>query len=69
MADLESFYPEWKSLLEKKGIEGRPSSLLLEMVLQTEGIKGVEKLLRTGSMNFANKSTTGTRLSNGKSGQ
>nr|WP_320190415.1 hypothetical protein [uncultured Desulfobacter sp.] len=25
MADLESFYPEWQSLLEKKGLEGRPS--------------------------------------------
>jgi hypothetical protein len=46
MADLESFYPEWKSLLEKKGLEGRPSSLLLEAVHQTEGIKGVEKLAR-----------------------
>ncbi len=46
MADLESFYPEWKSLLEKKGLEGRPSSLLLETVLQTEGVKGVEKLAR-----------------------
>ena len=44
MADLESFYPEWKSLLEEKGLEGRPSSLLLETVLQTEGVKGVEKL-------------------------
>jgi len=33
MADLGSFYPEWKSLL-------------LETVLQTEGIKGVEKLAR-----------------------
>ena len=46
MADLESFYPEWKSLLEEKGLEGRPASLLLETVLQTEGEKGVEKLAR-----------------------
>ena len=40
MTDLESFYPEWKSLLEEKGLEGRPSSLLLETVHHTEGIKG-----------------------------
>lgn len=46
MADLESFYLEWKSLLEEKWIEGRPSSLLLETVLQTEGVKGVGKLAR-----------------------
>jgi len=46
MADLGSFYPEWQSLLEKKGLEGRPSSLLLEAVCQTEGINGVEKLAR-----------------------
>ena len=26
MTDLESFYPEWKSLLAEKGLEGRPSS-------------------------------------------
>nr|WP_319396873.1 hypothetical protein [uncultured Desulfobacter sp.] len=47
MEDLESFYPEWKSLLEKKGLEGRPSSLLLETVHHTEGIKGVETLARS----------------------
>nr|WP_319495376.1 hypothetical protein [uncultured Desulfobacter sp.] len=47
MIDMESFYPKWKSLLEEKGIEGRPSSLLLETVHHTEGIKGVEKLARS----------------------
>ena len=47
MADLESFYPAWKSRLEEKGLEGRPASLLLETVLQTEGEKGVEKLARS----------------------
>ena len=46
MADLESFYPEWKSLLKEKGLEGRPSSLLLETVHHKEGIKGVEELAR-----------------------
>jgi hypothetical protein len=46
MAGLEGFYPAWKSLLEKKGLEGRPSSLLLETVLQTEGESEVEKLAR-----------------------
>jgi hypothetical protein len=47
MSDLESFYPQWKTLLEEKGLEGRPSSLLLETVHHTEGIKGVEKLARS----------------------
>ena len=47
MADLDSFYPQWMSLLEEKGLEGRPSSLLLETVHHTEGIKGVEKLARS----------------------
>ena len=47
MADLESFYPQWKSLLEEKGLEGRPSALLLETVHHTEGIKGVETLARS----------------------
>lgn len=46
MSGLREFYPGWKALLEEKGIQGRPSSLLMEAVFHTDGLSGVEKLAR-----------------------
>ncbi|WP_457552627.1 hypothetical protein [Desulfobacula sp.] len=47
MADLQSFYGDWKKFLANKGINGRPASLLIEVVNHLEGIEGVVKLART----------------------
>lgn len=46
MADLESFYGVWKKFLIKKGIDGRPASLLAEAVNHLEGIEGIANLAR-----------------------
>lgn len=46
MADLVSFLPSWKIVLEQSGIKGRPAVLLLETVNLLEGINGISRLAR-----------------------
>ena len=46
MADIQSFYGVWKKFLIDKGINGRPASLLAEVVNHLDGIEGVVKLAR-----------------------
>ncbi len=46
MADLGSFLPEWKKVLSKVELKGRPSVLLLEAVNRLEGINGVSRLAK-----------------------
>jgi tetratricopeptide (TPR) repeat protein len=46
MKDIQDFYPLWEKILKEKGIQGRPASLLTEVVCFTKGLAGVEELAR-----------------------
>ncbi|MGM0599837.1 MAG: hypothetical protein ACQETH_08495 [Candidatus Rifleibacteriota bacterium] len=46
MPDLDSFCEAWKSFLEKKGCQGRPARLLVEVVDKLEGLNGIARIAR-----------------------
>jgi hypothetical protein len=44
--DLDSFFADWKKVLSKKLLNGRPAVLLLEAVNHLEGIDGISRLAK-----------------------
>jgi hypothetical protein len=46
MKDIQDFYPQWEKFLKGKGRQGRPASLLAEVVCFTSGLAGLGKLAR-----------------------
>ena len=46
MKDIQDFYPLWEEFLKEKGTQGRPASLLTEVVYFTRGLAGIENLAR-----------------------
>ena len=47
MKDIREFYPLWEKFLGTQGNDGRPASLLVEVVYLTKGLAGVGELARS----------------------